>query len=206
MVAKTKHQKPAPRKGLRARSRATAVKSPRLQVPRAGSKIKNHSPRPEKISPQAELPPVPQTPLPELDQAIVIAKAEAERAALPVERERSSYDGDTAIKLYLREIGQVKLLTPQEEIDLSAKIKKGDKVQVIAGADKGKKGTVLEVSPTAMKIKVEGVKVQTHYDKKDGLLKKEGFIDFSNVKLVEAKAKAAKTEKKATKKASAKAK
>lgn len=42
-------------------------------------------------------------------------------------KERSSYDGDTAIKLYLREIGQVKLLTPQEEIDLAAKIKKGDK-------------------------------------------------------------------------------
>src|SRR5438132_7533547 len=43
------------------------------------------------------------------------------------ERERSSYDGDTAIKLYLREIRQVKLLTPQEEIELSARIKKGDK-------------------------------------------------------------------------------
>jgi len=44
-----------------------------------------------------------------------------------LERERSSYDGDTAIKLYLREIGQVKLLTPQEEIELAARIKKGDK-------------------------------------------------------------------------------
>jgi RNA polymerase primary sigma factor len=42
-------------------------------------------------------------------------------------RERTSYDADTAIKLYLREIGQVKLLTPQEEIDLAAKIKQGDK-------------------------------------------------------------------------------
>ena len=47
-------------------------------------------------------------------------------AGLP-QKERGSYDGDTAIKLYLREIGQVKLLTPQEEIDLAAKIKKGDK-------------------------------------------------------------------------------
>lgn len=42
-------------------------------------------------------------------------------------RERGTYDGDTAIKLYLREIGQVKLLTPQEEIELAARIKKGDK-------------------------------------------------------------------------------
>ena len=42
-------------------------------------------------------------------------------------RERGGYDADTAIKLYLREIGQVKLLTPDEEIELAAKIKKGDK-------------------------------------------------------------------------------
>jgi len=89
---------------------------------------------------------------------------------------------------------------------LKLKIKKGDKVQVIAGSDKGKKGTVIEVKPSAMKIKVEGVKVQTHYDKKDGLLQKEGFIDYSNVKLVEAKAKAKTTEKKTTKKTAAKAK
>ncbi len=50
-----------------------------------------------------------------------------ELAVPPPERERSPYDGDTAIKLYLREIGQVRLLTPQEEIELAAKIKKGDK-------------------------------------------------------------------------------
>lgn len=43
----------------------------------------------------------------------------------PVDRGR--YDADTAYKLYLREIGQVGLLTPQEEIDLAALIKKGDK-------------------------------------------------------------------------------
>ena len=44
-----------------------------------------------------------------------------------IRQEISRYDGDTAIKLYLREIGQVKLLTPQEEIVLAARIKKGDK-------------------------------------------------------------------------------
>ncbi|MCC2677526.1 MAG: ribosomal protein [Pseudobdellovibrio sp.] len=86
---------------------------------------------------------------------------------------------------------------------MNLKIRKGDTVQVTSGSDKGKKGTVLEVKPSALKIKVQGVKVQTHYDKKDGLLKKEGFIDYSNVKLVSA---AAAKEKKTTKKAAAKAK
>ena len=48
-------------------------------------------------------------------------------AARLTQGESPRYDGDTAIKLYLREIGQVKLLTPQEEIKLAARIKKGDK-------------------------------------------------------------------------------
>jgi large subunit ribosomal protein L24 len=86
---------------------------------------------------------------------------------------------------------------------MKLKIKKGATVQVITGSDKGKKGAVLAVDATNMKVKVEGVKVQTHYDKKDGLLKKEGFIDYSNVKLVEAASKEKKTSKKASKQKSA---
>ncbi len=62
----------------------------------------------------------------DLDTAF-FKKADATGTATPPERERAGYDGDTAIKLYLREIGQVKLLTPQEEIQLAARIKKGDK-------------------------------------------------------------------------------
>jgi RNA polymerase primary sigma factor len=61
------------------------------------------------------------------EPATDVAPVPVESAVPYFEKERSSYDGDTAIKLYLREIGQVQLLTLQQEIDLAARIKKGDK-------------------------------------------------------------------------------
>ncbi len=64
------------------------------------------------------------------------------------------------------------------------KIKVGDEVQVITGSDKGRKGSVLEVQPLKRKIRVKGARVQTLFDKKEGILKREGFIDRSNVKLI----------------------
>ena len=72
----------------------------------------------------AELPEIPK--LVELSEPVAVP-IEFAAAVRPEEKIRSSYDGDTAIKLYLREIGLVKLLTPQEEIELAARIKKGDK-------------------------------------------------------------------------------
>ncbi len=85
------------------------------------------------------------------------------------------------------------------------KIKKGATVEVIAGADKGKKGAVLAVDAKKLKIKVQGVRIATHFDKKDGLKKLEAFIDYSNVKLVDAPvAKAAGKKSAAKKKTSAK--
>ena len=44
-----------------------------------------------------------------------------------VVEERGSYTGETAFQLYLQEIGKTKLLTPQEEVVLAKKIKRGDK-------------------------------------------------------------------------------
>ncbi len=83
-------------------------------------------------SPFAPRPSMRPKPEPDADAApaaaTAAARAAAEEANRPVPaRERSSYDGDSAIKLYLREIGQVALLTPAQEIELAAKIKKGDK-------------------------------------------------------------------------------
>ena len=56
-----------------------------------------------------------------------------DRAAVPRDLEvlpqveRTPYDGNTAFNLYLREVGQTKLLTIQEENELAARIKKGDR-------------------------------------------------------------------------------
>lgn len=84
---------------------------------------------------------------------------------------------------------------------MKLKVKKGATVQVIAGADKGKKGAVLEIDPIKLKIRVQGVKMMTHFDKKDGISQKEGLIDYSNVKLIESAPSKAKARTKAAKKA-----
>src|SRR5437588_11053215 len=52
--------------------------------------------------------------------------ADEEEAATPIEDARQPYDGNTAFHLYLREVGQSKLLTPKEEIALAKRIHKGD--------------------------------------------------------------------------------
>jgi RNA polymerase primary sigma factor len=75
-----------------------------------------------KISATAETKPAPYV-IPGPD---AVKPAEGDTTAF-IRREASRYDGDTSIRLYLREIGLVKLLTPDEEIQLAARIKKGDK-------------------------------------------------------------------------------
>ena len=67
------------------------------------------------------------------------------------------------------------------------KIKKGDLVKVIAGADKEKEGKVLAVNKENGTLKVEGVNMITKHVKPNasnpegGIVKQEGPIDASNV-------------------------
>ncbi|MFK8139017.1 MAG: KOW motif-containing protein [Bdellovibrionales bacterium] len=86
------------------------------------------------------------------------------------------------------------------------KIKKSNTVEVISGADKGKTGAVLDIKVSKVKdrekikVLVEGVAMKTHYDKQEGLKRKESYIDYSNVKVSQVVAKKATTKKKKAKK------
>ena len=73
-----------------------------------------------------------------------------------------------------------------------ARIRTGDLVQVISGADRGKQGKVLTVDHAAGRVRVEGVRMQKLHLKPGrkihrtgGILDREGFIHASNVMLVD---------------------
>ena len=72
---------------------------------------------------------------------------------------------------------------------IKLKIKKGDKVKVITGDDKGKKGSIIRVISDKRKVVVEGVNIVSRSFKpnannpKGGIVKKEMPIDISNVAL-----------------------
>ena len=72
------------------------------------------------------------------------------------------------------------------------KIKKGDKVIVIAGRDRGRTGEVLRVAPKESRLFVQGVNmVKRHTRQKPGetggIIEKEGPIHISNVAHVDPK-------------------
>lgn len=70
---------------------------------------------------------------------------------------------------------------------MKLKIKKDDEVKVISGGQKGKEGKVLEIAKNPLRVRVSGVFVQTHTDKKTSQsIQKEGFISYSNVALKQA--------------------
>jgi large subunit ribosomal protein L24 len=69
---------------------------------------------------------------------------------------------------------------------MAAKIKKGDKVVVLAGRDKGKTGEVLEVRPDDGRAIVRGVNLVKRHQRQTqsqagGIITKEATIDLSNL-------------------------
>jgi large subunit ribosomal protein L24 len=70
-------------------------------------------------------------------------------------------------------------------------IKKGDLVQVVTGADRGKQGRVISVDVAKGRVRVETVRIQKRHlrpgrsgAREGGIVETEGFIDSSNVMLV----------------------
>jgi large subunit ribosomal protein L24 len=72
------------------------------------------------------------------------------------------------------------------------KIKKGDRVVVITGKDKGKTGEVLRVMPKENRLVVQGVNVVKRHTRPSmgnagGIVEKEGAIHVSNVAHIDPK-------------------
>jgi large subunit ribosomal protein L24 len=73
---------------------------------------------------------------------------------------------------------------------MAAKVKKGDKVVVLTGRDKGRQGEVLKVDPKEGRVVVQGIAMVKRHTKstgmrESGIVEKEASIDASNVALVD---------------------
>lgn len=75
---------------------------------------------------------------------------------------------------------------------MAAKVKKGDRVEVLSGRDKGKQGEVTKVMPAESRVIVSGVNVVTRHQKpsqfdQGGIKRFEAPIHVSNVSLLDPK-------------------
>ena len=78
---------------------------------------------------------------------------------------------------------------------MAAKLKKGDKVVVLTGKDKGRNGEISLVSPKANQAVVEGLNIAIRHTKQSqttqgGRIAKPMPIDLSNLALVDGNGKA----------------
>ncbi len=70
---------------------------------------------------------------------------------------------------------------------MPARVKKGDQVMCVAGKDKGRTGTVLEVMPDDGRVLVEGINIVKRHtkarppDDPGGIIQKPAPIHLSNV-------------------------
>ena len=77
---------------------------------------------------------------------------------------------------------------------MAAKLRKGDKVIVLAGKDKGKQGTITSVDPKSGKAVVDGVNMAIRHTRQSqtsqgGRIPKAMPIDLSNLAIVDANGK-----------------
>ena len=76
---------------------------------------------------------------------------------------------------------------------MAARIRKGDTVLVISGADRGKRGEVLRVHPKDTRAVVQGVNVAKRHTKPSGMGRPGGIVEveatihLSNLKLIDPK-------------------
>lgn len=73
---------------------------------------------------------------------------------------------------------------------MAAKLKKGDKVVVLSGRDRGKEGEILQVTPKDGRAVVSGINMVIRHTRQTqqsqgGRLPKEAPIDLSNIALVD---------------------
>ena len=78
---------------------------------------------------------------------------------------------------------------------MAAKLKKGDKIIVLAGKDKGKEGEIAKINPSTGKAIVEGVNIAIRHIKQSqntqgGKVPQEMPIQISNLSLVDTNGKA----------------
>jgi large subunit ribosomal protein L24 len=76
---------------------------------------------------------------------------------------------------------------------MAAKIRKGDQVEVISGAHKGKRGEVTQVLPKDGRATVQGVAMAKHHTKPKGMgepggiQEREATVHLSNLALLDPK-------------------
>ena len=75
---------------------------------------------------------------------------------------------------------------------MAAKIKKGDKVVVLSGRDKGRTGEVIEVRPKEERLLVRGIHMVKRHQRQSatqegGIISKEAPIHVSNVAIADPK-------------------
>ena len=75
---------------------------------------------------------------------------------------------------------------------MALRIRKGDLVQVVRGADRGRQGRVVAVDAKRGRVRVEKVRIQKRHlraggkrARTGGVIEQEGYVDASNVMLVD---------------------